>query len=170
MLVVQHPVTTSFGNGRAEVNETLMAVSEFRDIQKIVLWPNVDAGSDDVSRGIRHFREFHMDEPIFYVKNFSPEDYARVLNNAVCCVGNSSSFIREAAFLGVPVVLVGDRQQGREHGANVIFSDYDRNHIYEQLRTQILHGRYETDRLFGEGCAGQRIAAELATIVYSHGA
>lgn len=170
MLVMQHPVTTSYGHGRAEVTETLMAIARFPNLQKIVLWPNVDAGSDDVSRGIRHFRESHMDEPIYYVKNFSPEDYARVLNNAVCCVGNSSSFIREAAFLGVPVVIVGDRQKGREHGNNAVFAGYDRNQIAEQLEVQLAHGRHEPDRRFGDGCTSQRIAAELATLDFRHGA
>jgi UDP-N-acetylglucosamine 2-epimerase len=134
------------------------------------MWPNVDAGSDDVSKGIRHFREFNMNEPIYYYKNFSPEDYARVLNNALCCVGNSSSFIREAAYLGVPSVIVGDRQQGREHGRNVDFASYDRDHIAAQVRAQVAHGRYEPDYLFGRGDAGKRIAAELATTDFRHGA
>ena len=170
VLMVQHPVTTSYGHGFEEVSATLEALKAIKDVQKVVMWPNVDAGSDDVSKGIRHFREFNMQEPIYYYKNFSPEDYARVLNNAVCCVGNSSSFIREAAYLGVPSVIVGDRQQGREHGRNVVFASYDRTHIESQVRAQIAHGRYETDPLFGSGDAGPRIAAELATLEFKHGA
>jgi UDP-hydrolysing UDP-N-acetyl-D-glucosamine 2-epimerase len=170
LLVIQHPVTTSYGKGRGEVTETLMAAHGFKDIQKIVLWPNADAGSDDVSKGIRHFREFHRDELIFYVKNFSPEDYASVLDNAVCCVGNSSSFIREGAFLGVPAVIVGDRQQGREHGDNVVFSGYNRDDIAEKIQAQMDHGRYAPDRRFGDGRASQRIAAELADLKFRCGA
>lgn len=170
VLMIQHPVTTSYGRGFDEVSQTLQALKSIPDIQKVVMWPNVDAGSDDVSKGIRHFREFNMNEPIYYYKNFSPEDYARVLNNALCCVGNSSSFIREAAYLGVPSVIVGDRQQGREHGRNVVFADYDREHIAEQVSAQISHGRYEPDYLFGRGDAGERIAAELATTDFRHGA
>lgn len=169
MLVVQHPVTTSYGAGREQVNETLEAVLTFKNIQKIVLWPNVDAGSDDVSRGIRHFREFHPDEPIFYVKNYSPEDYARVLNGAVCCVGNSSSFIREAAFLGVPAVMVGDRQQGREHGSNLLFAGYDRAEISQKIHEQIRHGRYASDHIFGDGNASKLIANKIAELNYQHG-
>lgn len=170
VLMIQHPVTTSYGHGFEEVSQTLQALKSIPDIQKVVMWPNVDAGSDDVSKGIRHFREFNMNEPIYYYKNFSPEDYARVLNNALCCVGNSSSFIREAAYLGVPSVIVGDRQQGREHGRNVVFASYDRDHIAAQVCAQVDHGRYEPDYLFGRGDAGQRIAAELATTDFRHGA
>jgi UDP-hydrolysing UDP-N-acetyl-D-glucosamine 2-epimerase len=162
VLMLQHPVTTSYGNGFVEVSHTLQALREIPDVQKVVMWPNVDAGSDDVSKGIRHFRELNMQEPIYYHKNFAPEDYARVLNNAVCCVGNSSSFIREGAFLGVPSVIVGDRQQGREHAENVVFANYDHSHIAEQIRAQMAHGRYLSDKRFGDGTAGTRIAAELA--------
>lgn len=164
ILMMQHPVTTSYGRGLAEVSETLYALKAISGVQKVVMWPNVDAGSDDVSKGIRHFRECNMNEPIYYYKNFSPEDYARVLNNAQCCVGNSSSFIRECAYLGVPAVIVGDRQEGREHGSNVVFAGYDRNDIGQRIRDQLQHGRYEPDMLFGEGDTGERIAAELAKI------
>ena len=170
LLMAQHPVTTSYGRGFEEVSQTLQALKLIPDIQKVVMWPNVDAGSDDVSKGIRHFRELNMNEPIYYYKNFSPEDYARVLNNALCCIGNSSSFIREAAYLGVPSVIVGDRQQGREHGRNIVFAGYDCDDIVEKVRAQVNHGRYEPDYLFGRGDAGKRIAAELATTDFRHGA
>lgn len=164
ILMLQHPVTTSYGHGFKQVGETLDALKKVPEIPKIVMWPNIDAGSDHVSKGIRTFRESNMGAPISYFKNFAPEDYARVLNNAVCCVGNSSSFIREAAYLGVPVVMVGDRQQGREHGENVVFAKYDRNEIAKKIREQIAHGRYAPDYRFGTGDAGVRIADELARI------
>lgn len=164
LLVVQHPVTTSYGEASGQMAETLNAVHQFGDMQKVVLWPNVDAGSDDVSKSIRHFREFHMNAPIYYYKNFSPEDYARVLNNAACCVGNSSSFLREGAFLGVPAVIVGDRQEGREHGANILYADYRQDDIAAKISRQLGHGRYPGAPIFGHGSAGVRIADELATI------
>ena len=170
ILMVQHPVTTSYGHGFNEVSETLQAIKAISDIQKVVMWPNIDAGSDDVSKGIRHFRELNRGEKIYYYKNFSPEDYARLINNAACCVGNSSSFIREGAFLGVPAVIVGNRQQGREHGKNVVFADYIRKDIERKIREQIAHGRYPPDQCFGNGNAGKRIAAELATLDYKHSA
>ena len=163
LLMMQHPVTTSYGNGLEEVNESLSALIMISDIQKIVMWPNIDAGSDQVSKGIRVFRENHMNQNISYYKNFTPEDYARVLNNASCCLGNSSSFLREGAFLGIPIVLVGDRQKGREHGINIQFSDYNREEIASKLKQQIGHGLYPSDSRFGNGEASLRIANELAS-------
>lgn len=164
ILMLQHPVTTSFGDGFRQVTETLNALKGIPELQKIIMWPNIDAGSDDVSKGIRHFRENNMIEPIYYYKNFSPENYAKVLKNALCCVGNSSSFIREGSYLGVPAVLVGDRQLGREHGENIVFSDYDTKEIINKIKFLINNGKHEVDFLFGDGSAGNKIAEELSKI------
>ncbi len=166
ILMMQHPVTTTPEEGRAQVEKTLAALKD-REEQKIVMWPNIDAGSDLVSRGIRIFRENNSGSNFMYCKNFPPEIYNCILKNAVCAVGNSSSFIREASFLGTPAVIVGDRQEGREHGNNVVLTDYDTEKIAGCLERQIAHGRYESETIFGKGNAGEIIADYLAKVELS---
>ena len=46
-------------------------------MQVVWLWPNVDAGSDDISKGLRVFRERHKPDYIHFFRNFGAEDYAR---------------------------------------------------------------------------------------------
>lgn len=164
VLLVQHPVTTSYGKSFSEISETLNALKEIKSVQKIVLWPNADAGTDDTSKAIRIFRENNRNEPFHYFRNFSPEDYARVLNNSLCTVGNSSSFIREGSFLGAPSVMVGDRQEGREHGKNITFVNYDKNLIKKAVEKQIEHGRFARETIFGDGTAGEKMASKLEKI------
>ena len=166
ILMSQHPVTTSFGEGFKQITETLEALKKIKNIQKIIIWPNIDAGTDDVSKGIRVFRENNKEDNFHYYRAFSPEDYARLLNNCICAVGNSSSFIREGAFLGLPTVLVGDRQINREHAENIIFSDYNRDEIYNKISQQIKHGKYNSSKIFGYGNAGKKIADKLAEIKF----
>jgi UDP-hydrolysing UDP-N-acetyl-D-glucosamine 2-epimerase len=161
LVVLQHPVTTEYGRGFAQVNETLEAVHAI-DMQTVWLWPNVDAGSDDVSKGLRVAREQGKAQKIHFYRNFSPEDYARLINNAACLAGNSSSALREGAFLGVPAVNIGTRQGGREHGHNVTHAPYERAAIEAAIRRQLAHGRYSRDLMFGDGTAGKKIADELA--------
>ncbi len=163
ILMIQHPVTSSFGEGLSQIFETLYALKD-REEQKLIMWPNIDAGSDEISKGIRVFREQNMQLNFSYYKNFSPEDYASILNNAVCAVGNSSSFIREGSYLGTPAVMIGDRQEGREHGKNVVFANYDRSEISSLIDRQIKHGRYKSDGIFGKGIAGKKIADYLADV------
>lgn len=162
IVVLQHPVTTEFGSGLNQINETLDAVKQL-GMQTVWLWPNVDAGSDDISKGLRMFREQHRDLPLHFFRNFSVEDYARLINNCACLIGNSSSGIREGAFLGVPVVNIGSRQNSRERGDNVVDVPYFRNHIHDAAIHQIRHGRYMSQPLFGRGDSGQTIAKLLAT-------
>jgi UDP-hydrolysing UDP-N-acetyl-D-glucosamine 2-epimerase len=162
LLVLQHPVTTEYGQGFAQINETIEAVAGLT-MQTAWLWPNVDAGSDDVAKGLRVYRESGGASRIHFFINFSVEDYARVLANAACIVGNSSSALREGAFLGTPAVNVGTRQQGRERGPNVMDAGYDAAAIRAAVEAQLAHGRYPRSTLFGDGRAGERIAAILAT-------
>jgi UDP-hydrolysing UDP-N-acetyl-D-glucosamine 2-epimerase len=162
LVVLQHPVTTEFGSGLEQINETLRAVSTF-GMQTVWLWPNVDAGSDDISKGLRMYREKHNPTMLHFYRNFSVEDYARLIDNAACLIGNSSSALREGAFLGVPAVNIGTRQNGREHGANAMFVDYRADDILTAIRAQVAHGKYERNILFGDGSAGKRIADVLAT-------
>lgn len=161
LVVLQHPVTTEYGEGFAQIGETLDAVSRI-GLQVAWLWPNVDAGSDDVSKGLRVFRERHQPDYLHFYRNFAPEDYARLIANCACLVGNSSSGLREGTFLGVPCVNIGTRQTGRERGPNVIDVPYQAAAIEAALLRQIAHGPYGRSALFGDGQAGRRIADILA--------
>jgi UDP-hydrolysing UDP-N-acetyl-D-glucosamine 2-epimerase len=166
LVVLQHPVTTEYGLGFAQIRETIKAVAAIR-MQTAWLWPNVDAGSDDVSKGLRMFREVEKPEYIHFYRNFSPEDYARLIANCACQVGNSSSALREGSFLGVPAVNIGTRQGGRECGNNVLQAAYDAVEIEQAVRHQLGHGRYAGSTIFGDGNAGTRIADILATAEFN---
>lgn len=163
LVVMQHPVTTEYGQGFEQIQQTLDAVEQSRQ-QAIWFWPNVDAGSDDVSKGLRVFREKKTVRPIHFCRNMTPEDYARLINHCACLVGNSSSGIREGAFLGTPVVNIGGRQEGRERGENVIDVNYTSIEILSAVHSQMNHGKYERSNRFGEGHAGQQIANILSTV------
>ncbi len=163
LVVMQHPVTTEHELARNHVIETLSAIHRL-NLPTLWFWPNVDAGSDGTSNGIRTFRETVKPSNIRFFKNMTPADFLRLLYNSQCLIGNSSVGIRECSFLGVPVVNIGTRQAGRERGKNVIDATYSKDEITEAIRRQINHGRYETDSLYGDGKAGENIAALLGEV------
>jgi UDP-N-acetylglucosamine 2-epimerase len=154
-------VTTEYGQGRDQIWETLMALHELK-MPTIMLWPNVDAGSEDIATGMRTFREKMKPDYIRFYKNFPIETYVRLMLLCSATVGNSSAPIREGAFLGVPSVNIGTRQAGRDRGPNVLDVEYDRDQILDGIRRQVRHGRYASDPLYGDGRAGGRIANILA--------
>lgn len=161
IVVMQHPVTTEYGESRAHVEETLHAVRQL-DMPTLWFWPNVDAGSDGTSKGIRSYREQHKLPLVHFFKNMPPEDFLRLLKGSRCIVGNSSVAIRECAYLGVPAVNIGSRQQGRDRGRNVIDVGYERGEIAAAITQQAAHGSYPADAIYGDGNAGARIADVLA--------
>jgi UDP-hydrolysing UDP-N-acetyl-D-glucosamine 2-epimerase len=161
LVVMQHPVTTEYDNARQQVDETLYAVKDF-GLPVLWFWPNVDAGSDGTSKGIRVFREKEDPSNFHLFRNMFPEDFLRLLCGSTAIVGNSSVAIRECSYLGVPAVNIGTRQLGRERGQNVIDVEHDRKHISSAIADHIKRGKPKPDLLYGDGKAGARIAECLA--------
>jgi len=162
LIVSQHPVTTEYGDGKRQIQETLKAVQRL-DVPAIVLWPNADAGSEHIAAGMRQWREHNDDSKLHFFKNLPTGDYVKLMARTACIVGNSSSAIREGAFIGTPAVNIGPRQDGRDRGANVVDVDYDAGQIADAVRAQMENGRYEMEPIYGDGHAGERIADILAT-------
>jgi UDP-hydrolysing UDP-N-acetyl-D-glucosamine 2-epimerase len=160
IVVMQHPVTNEYQDSRKHIEATLRAI---QTINKPTLWfwPNVDAGADGTSSGIRSFREKHKMENVHFFKNMEGDDFLNLLNASLCLIGNSSVGIRECAYLGVPVVNIGSRQNRRDRGENVVDVSYDENEIVAAITT-ILKGNIRTKSgVYGGGDAGEKIALLL---------
>ncbi len=163
ILVVQHPVTTEFSNAEIQIRETIEAIKIFckkTNYKAIWLWPNIDAGSDTFSKKLRILKDTNPDY-VRFVKNFTPEDYIKVMVNSQCIIGNSSSGIREASFLGVPSVNIGTRQSDRERGLNVKDVGYDRYKILNSISQQV-GKKFKKSFIYGSGDAGKKIVKILS--------
>jgi len=163
ILVMYHPVTTDGEKSEAGMRELLASLNEIQ-MPTLFFSPNIDAGTDTATSLLRSFVQSHNMPVLNVQKNFTPDDFYRVLNGAGVAVGNSSSFIREASYLGTPAVIVGNRQEGREHAENVTFVDTQTEEIVKAIRSQLAHGRYTASALYGDGTASKKIADVLATI------
>jgi UDP-hydrolysing UDP-N-acetyl-D-glucosamine 2-epimerase len=164
LLVVFHPTTTEYGGEQRQMQILLSALDTIR-MQTLLLWPNIDAGSDHISKVIRQYR-VNAEQPwMRTLTNLTPENYLKVLANTACAVGNSSSFVRDAGYFGTPVVLVGNRQNGRETDEHAIRVPCELEAIAETVKKQLAHGRYKPSNLYGDGYVSERIAAEIARLV-----
>ena len=157
LLVSQHPVTTEYIQNRKYMEEILKAVNEI-GLPTLILWPNSDAGSDGISKSIRIWRELHPDSPFRYCKNLDSSIYFYLMNKCRALIGNSSSGIREGAFIGTPVVNVGSRQNGRVRASNVLDVVPKCDEIIEAIKYQLNKGKYQSSNLYGDGNAGFKIA------------
>ncbi len=163
LVVMQHPVTTEYTQAKKDITITLDAISEL-GIPTFWFWPNVDAGSDGTSGGIRTYRELHKPKNIHFFKNMEPNDFLKLLINSKCLVGNSSVGIRECAYLGVPTVNIGTRQTKRQRGENVIDISYNKNEILAAIKNRMAQNNIKSEHIYGNGNAGEAIANVLAEI------
>lgn len=164
LLVTFHPTTTEYG-GEVQQMTGLLAALERLAVPTVLLWPNIDAGADHISKTIRVFRmQRHADAWLRTQTNLMPEDYLKVLASAACAVGNSSSFVRDASFFGTPVVLVGRRQEGREADRHVTPVPPETDAIERAVRAQLAHGRYPPSTLYGDGDVSRRVADRLSEV------
>jgi UDP-hydrolysing UDP-N-acetyl-D-glucosamine 2-epimerase len=161
LVVMQHPETSRYKSAREDVLCTLKAIHEL-NIPTFWFWPNVDAGSDGTSNGIRYYRENFNPDNIRFFKNMQPNDFLHLLKNSDCLVGNSSVGIRECSFIGVPTVNIGTRQNRRQRGKNVVDAEYDKESIKTAIHERIGKKGRLSEHIYGNGNSGKQIAEALA--------
>lgn len=166
-IVIFHPDTCDLGKEEEHTKEIMASLNEF-NIQTCWLWANIDSGGDNINKYLRRIHEYKDPSWLQFVKNFPPEVFQKILANASCAIGNSSSFVRDSTFYGTPVVLIGKRQKGRETGLNVIAVPPKKDLISNAIKKQLENGSYQPDTLYGDGNASKKIAEYLAKIpIYS---
>ena len=162
LVVLQHPVTTEFKKSREQFTKTLEVIKDI-GMPTFWLWPNLDIGTDGASKAIRIFRENYDLSNIHFFKNLEPHHFLKIIKNSKCLIGNSSVGIRESAFLGIPVVNIGTRQNKRLRGKNVIDCDYQKDQIMNAIKKQISRNHFKQENIYGDGNSGKKISDYLET-------
>ncbi len=164
LMILPHPVATDSKEENVKMIENLICAIKELPMPKIILGSNIDAGSDVLGSVIKNWLEKEKPENVFFTKHLHPDDFYKYLRNAACAVGNSSSFIREGAYLGTPAVLVGSRQNNRERAGNAIEVSNDKESLKAAILSQINRGRFAPSSVFGNGGSALRIADILAGV------
>ena len=162
-VVLQHPTTTDIKNARQNYEQTLAAVKKL-NMPTFIFSPNADASAQELKNALENFYSHNPSLPIHFFDNMTPEDFIKFINQSQCLIGNSSVGIRECAFLGIPVVNIGDRQSNRERANNVIDVNYNADDIYNAVKKWEIKGRPKQSFIYGDGTAGKKIADTLASI------
>lgn len=160
IVISQHPVPTEYDDAARQFAETAKAVCAL-GLPTIWIMPNDEAGAGRAAETVAKLQADPGAPPVRSIGSLQLADYAVLLRHARCLVGNTSSGIREGAYLGVPVVNLGTRQANRQRGQNVVDVDHDAGAITHAARDQIAHGPYPSDPLYGDGHAGERIVEVL---------
>jgi len=109
--------------------------------------------------GHKHIERIYEDNSqVSVIQNMAEKNYLRLLAGSKCIVGNSSSGLREASYLGISAVNIGNRQIDRVCGKNVIHSSF--SGIYDNIHIAV-QKQPKPDKLFGDGRASNRIVERI---------
>ncbi|GAB4099801.1 UDP-N-acetylglucosamine 2-epimerase [Sinomonas halotolerans] len=159
VLATYHPPTAGSGVDVRASAEGLFGEVVAQAGSAVMTYPGFDAGRDEIIGVLEGIARSAL--PHVAVRENLGSLYPRVLATVDAVVGNSSSGILEAASFGLPVVNVGDRQKGRECGANVLHCAEDRQAVADAMRQALSPGfralSSQTANPYGDSRAAGRI-------------
>lgn len=162
-LVTYHPPTARPEELGAELEAIVRGCEQLATV--VVTAPGADPGADEVTARLKQWEEARP-TAVTIVPSLG-ELYPIAMASADVVVGNSSSGIIEAPSLGVPVVNVGSRQEGRVRAANVVDVPGDASAVHAAIQQALVPGgrdRFRAENPHGDGHAGRRIADMLITV------
>lgn len=163
LVCLVHPNTKNYDSNEKLIINVVNSIIK-TNMQCIFLWPNIDAGSNFISKKLRSLQQnLNQELKINFYKNFDNDDYYRLLKKCSCLIGNSSSGIRESSYLGVPVVNIGDRQQYRERGKNVLDVKNDEKAILKAIKIQS-NKKFQSQKIYGDGNSSKKIIKILEKV------
>jgi UDP-N-acetylglucosamine 2-epimerase (hydrolysing) len=156
-ICIFHPVTSEQSNVRRQAKVLFNSLIESGK-HFVVLLPNNDPGSEEIFSEIKKLPT----EKFRVIPSMRFTYFSELLRNASCIVGNSSTGVREAPFLGIPSLNFGSRQHGRCHEPSIFhINDYDADAILRFL-AQNWGKRMPKSTEFGEGNSAEKFAIALS--------
>jgi len=165
LLVIQHSVTTEPKKAGKQMAETMEAIKGLKE-QTIVIYPNSDAGGQTIIKVIEKHRRY----PFIQIhKNLPHKVYLSLMKISSVMIGNSSSGIIEAPSFHLPVVNIGNRQEGRERAENVVDVGYNRSTITKAIKKALYDKKFlekvkRCKNPYGDGKTGPRVAKILSEL------
>ena len=157
-------MTTEYYKNHESFENALDAFLSINIKKKIILWPNADAGGDIISRILRVKKEKKLLDNVKFFKNLPIELYIPLIHRAKCLVGNSSSAIRDGAYVGVRAVNIGNRQSSRLVGPNIVSCSYSKREIIKSINLQIKKKKASQSTIYGKPGAAKKIIKILNKI------
>jgi UDP-N-acetylglucosamine 2-epimerase (hydrolysing) len=145
-IVILHPVTTEIENVSKQTSSLLEFMQQSAE-NFVVIESNNDSGSDEI---FALYSQHPHNTRIKFFPSMRFELFLSLLKSARCIIGNSSSGVREAPFLGVPAVNLGTRQANRSDSPLVFNADFVPAEISKAFQAAIMAPRIPHAQ-FGKG-------------------
>lgn len=155
-LVTYHP--DSLVKDKPDISPLLQALETLSGTI-IITAPNPDINRSEILRQIKDFKKGT------FIENLGQKRLYSLMKRAVCMIGNSSSGIWEAPSFKLPVVNIGNRQEGRKRAGNVIDVPLEKIAIIDGIKRatskEFRDSLKEIINPYGDGNASERILKAL---------
>ncbi len=131
-LVTLHPVTLE-KNSSMQALENLLGAMDSLEMKAVFTSSNADVEGRLINDKLQKMATAHP-EKYKFIHSFGQLRYFSALKNFPLMIGNTSSGIIESGSFKIPVVNIGDRQKGREHGKNVLHSSTEMADIKHSIQ------------------------------------
>lgn len=159
-LVTLHSETKLSLEENLEMVQNLFeAMQQTKDVQFVISKANADFGGVQINEFWDEAVKQDTDKYHLY-SSLGQRRYLSFMQQAVGVIGNSSSGIVEAPFLGIPVINIGDRQKGRHLCKNVIQCDRTKDSIAESFDKMFTQPKI-VDTYYGDGHTSEFIITKL---------
>ncbi|RMD74363.1 MAG: hypothetical protein D6820_16860 [Lentisphaerae bacterium] len=144
------------------IDQCFTALSEV-PCQLLITAPAPDPGAEYILQRIDQLCA--QREDCHYHPSLGYSNYIQTMRLAHAMIGNTSSGIIEASFLGIPTIDIGDRQSGRLRGQHIIHCEWDARNIIHAIRKlddpAFRHHICTPQTIYGDGHAAEKIYAIL---------
>ena len=155
-LMTYHPETTqSLDYNLNAVKACLEEIKQLKDYQFIVTYANADFGGNLINKIL----EDSSSDNLVIVPSLGHFRYLSIMKQVDFIIGNSSSCIVEAPFLKIPVINVGNRQNGRHLCDNIIQCNASRAEIHSSVKKAITldPSSFKDCEYWGDGFSTEKI-------------
>jgi GDP/UDP-N,N'-diacetylbacillosamine 2-epimerase (hydrolysing) len=160
LLITYQPLSLKIESSKKEISALINAIKGLNNYTIIFTFPNFDVGSNFVIDKIKKLKKENNN--IYFYKSLGHKNYLSLANISSAVVGNSSSGIIEIPYLGIPVVNIGERQNGRVKHNSIINcktnSKEIKNSIIKAIKnTKKIKIKTKKNKIYGKGNSSKKI-------------
>ena len=134
-----------------------------KEFQLVITMPNADTLGTLYRNEYLKIQEKYPDK-VFIIENFGNPAYFTCMRYSKLIIGNTSSGISEAPSFNKFFVNIGDRQEGREFGANVINVPFNKDIILKEIYQALSKGEYHGDNTYFRPNSIQTVIEEVKNL------
>lgn len=159
IMVTLHPETKQDVDYNVNMTTIMLeALTNIENTDIIMTQSNADLGGHEINKLLKDASEKH--ENFHFFTTLGSSKYISILKELWFMIGNSSSGIVEAPYVGIPVINIGNRQKGRHLCKNVIQVQSNEEDIKTGISKAVAMP-LSPDFYYGDGGSSSRITKHI---------